>query len=151
MDSSALCDAPLFLMLGTINLLWFLQSPYLLLAERICNFFSIVAALQLYIALNHMTWIYQLPRHFADQKVMAHHMNFVGLSTLIMTIVKAPFVRQDKVDRDVVLRAVAASLLVDVFGYIPLIKSAKEFVGDMMCVYLAKASSLSVASIVLFL
>ena len=98
-----------------------------------------------------MTWIYQLPRNFADQKVMAHHMNFVGLSTLIITVVEAPFVWQDKVDRDVVLRAVAASPLVDVFGYIPLIKSAKEFVGDMMCVYLAKAASLSVAFIILFL
>lgn len=113
-------------------------SPYLVLAERVSTILTVAAGLLLYLSPALVAWIYGMPNHFAEERVIAHHMNCYGYSLLVMTALGSALVwsfdddhdHHDDDDmedshsaesRESMLAALAISLLLSVVGFSPLV------------------------------
>jgi hypothetical protein len=148
------------LLMGTTKLfLLFTGSPHLLLAERIFHALTVVAALQLYFSPAMVAWIYPTPHHFTEEKVIVHHINYFGWSTLVMSILGGALVWLDEVPyryskeehRATMLFALAASLLLSVVVFSPLAKDSRLIVNNTQRVLFTLFITLGVGVTLMFL
>ncbi len=126
---SSRADIQMFIMASTKLFLLCINSPNLKLAEQMCNIMTITAGLQLYLTPSLVSWFYKMPCHYPKTRVVSHHMKFYGLTLLVMSILVSALVWQD--DREMIIFALAASLLFSVVGYALMIEDARIILSSM--------------------
>jgi len=144
------------LMTSTQLFLLCIDSPHLLLAERITSVLTVIAGLQLYLSPALVAWIYNMPRHYAEERVMVHHINYYGYSLLVMETLGSALVWQNPEQdnekrREKILVALGASLMVFVVGYAPMTKDARHFVTNSVNAYIWMLLAFVVALMILLL
>jgi hypothetical protein len=124
-----------FIIAMTPLVLFYTNSPYLMLAEKISNAIAISVGLLFYLSPTLISRAYNVPPQYLDNRVMVHHMNYFGYSILFMSTLGSALVWQEKEDDDaseVTLLALATSLLLSVILNALMIADARLIFSSMI-------------------
>lgn len=144
-----------FIIAMTPLFVYYTNSPYLLLVEKLSHALTIAAGFLFYVAPTLVSKAYNVPSHYLDNRVMVHHMNYFGYSLLFMSTLGSALVWQEKQDdddaRELTLLAMATSLLLSVILNALMIADARLIFSSMTYPYVFYLLFLGVGTTLLLL